>query len=187
MEEEIKKTVEALKKGDSILYPTDTIWGLGCDATNTKAVQKVFKIKKRVEKKSMIVLLDNVKNLWKYVKTVPEIAFDLIANIKKPLTIIYPGAQNLAKNVIAGDNTIAIRITTDEFCRKVIEQFGKPIVSSSANISGEPFPITFNQISESIKKEVDFVVNYHQKRIKQTKASTIIKLEINGEFTVIRE
>jgi L-threonylcarbamoyladenylate synthase len=186
MEEEIKKAVEALKQGKVILYPTDTIWGIGCDATNAKAVDKVYKIKHRVETKSMIVLLDDADKLSTYMEKVPDIAWDLLNSIQTPLTIIFPKAKNIAKRIIAADHTIAIRITRDEFCKKVIAAFGKPIVSSSANISGQNAPIMFSMISDEVKKEVDFIVNLEKKGMREAKPSTIIKLQINGEFEVIR-
>ncbi len=187
MEEEIKLAVKFLKAGKTILYPTDTIWGIGCDATSQKAVNKVFKIKKRFESKSMIILLDDAAKLDHYMKLVPEIAYDLIRNIDTPLTIIYPGAKNLAKNVIASDQTIAIRIVRDEFCRRMIKEFGKPVVSTSANISGEPAPITFQKISEEVLKSVDYTVKLDQDVIHTTKPSTIILLKENGEFELIRK
>ncbi|MCF8229001.1 MAG: threonylcarbamoyl-AMP synthase [Bacteroidales bacterium] len=187
MEEEVKKTVEYLRNGKVILYPTDTIWGIGCDATNPRIVQKVYKIKRRQESKSMIILLDETAKLNQYVKDVPDIALDLINSIETPLTVIFSNAKNLARNVLAADKTVAIRISRDEFCRKIIREFGKPIVSTSANISGDPNPILFNQISEKIKNEVDYIVNLHRTRINETKPSTIIKLKPNGSYDVIRQ
>ncbi len=187
MEEEILNTVKALKAGKTILYPTDTIWGIGCDATGSRAVQKIYKLKERVESKSLIVLLDSAEKLPDYVEKVPEIAWDLINSIDTPLTIIYPNAKNLAKNVIAKDKTIAIRITKDEFCRRVIEMFKKPVVSSSANISGDPTPLMFNKISSRIIDDVDYIVKLYHNRIKDVKPSTIIKLDVNGEFEIIRK
>src|SRR5271157_3173642 len=133
---EIKKCVEVLKKDGTILYPTDTIWGIGCDATSQKAVEKIYHLKKRVESKSLIILLADMKEISNYVETIPEIARDLMKNVDRPLTIIYPNAKNLAKNVIAEDNSIAIRIVKNEFCKNLIRTFGKPIISSSANYSG---------------------------------------------------
>ena len=187
MEEEILNTVKALKAGKTILYPTDTIWGIGCDATSSRAVQKIYKLKERVESKSLIVLLDSAEKLPYYVEKVPKIAWDLIDSIDTPLTIIYPNAKNLAKNVIAKDKTIAIRITKDEFCRRVIEMFKKPVVSSSANISGDPTPLMFNKISSRIIDGVDYIVKLYHNKIKEVKASTIIKLDVNGEFEIIRK
>ncbi len=183
---EIFETVKVLKAGGTILYPTDTIWGIGCDATNARAVQKIYKIKKRIENKSLIVLLDKSEKLKKYVKNVPEIVYDLIIMMDKPLTIIYPGAKNLAKNVIARDKTIAIRIVKDKFCQKLISLFDKPIVSSSANISGDTMPLTFNNISDEIINNVDYVVKIYHHRIKEIKPSTIIKLDEKGGYTIIR-
>jgi L-threonylcarbamoyladenylate synthase len=187
LKEEIKNTLAFLEKGKIILYPTDTIWGIGCDATDQQAVDRIYRLKKRVETKSMIILLDDAAKLPLYVKEVPDIAMDLVNSVETPLTVIYRGAQGLAKNVIASDGTIAIRVTRDKFCRKLIQQFGKPIVSTSANISGTIDPITFNQIPMVIKNGVDYAVNHHRDRIVKARASRIIKIEPNGEFTIIRK
>ncbi len=187
MEEEIKKSVKALKSGKIILYPTDTVWGIGCNATSSKAVAKIYKLKKRIENKSMIILIDDAAKLRNYMKMVPPIAIDLIESIDTPLTIIYPEARNLAKNVVAEDNSIGIRITGNEFCKRLVAAFGKPIVSTSANLTGDPPPIIFNQISEEIKNGVDHIVELYHKKISESKPSTIIKLEVDGEFRVIRD
>lgn len=187
MKEEIKKTLSYLESGKIILYPTDTIWGIGCDATNYQAVERIYRLKQRVESKSMIILLDDAASLPQYIKEVPEITMDLVSSIDSPLTVIYQGAQGLAKNAIAADGSIAIRITRDEFCVKLIKEFGKPIISTSANVSGTIDPVTFSQIPEVIKSGVDYAVNHHRDRIVKAKASRIIKLENNGEFTVIRK
>jgi len=187
VKEEIKKTLEFLEAGKMILYPTDTIWGIGCDATNYTSVEKIFRLKQRVESKSMIVLLDDAKKLPQYVKEMPEITMDLVNSVDSPLTVIYRGAQGLAKNVIASDGTVGIRVTMDEFCRELIRQFGKPIVSTSANVSGTIDPIVYSQIPEVIRNGVDYAVNHHRDRIVKAKASRIIKLESNGEFTIIRK
>ena len=187
LKEEIKKSLAYLKEGKVILYPTDTIWGIGCDATNQKAVDRIFRLKLRAESKSMIVLLDDASRLPEYVEDVPEIAFDLVKSVDRPLTVIYSKARGLAKNVIAADGSIGIRIARDEFCAELIRQFGKPIVSTSANVSGAPDPITFSQIPNVIKNGVDYIVDYSRDRIVKAKASRIIKLEPNGEFTVIRK
>ena len=186
MNNEIKKCVEVLEKGGIILYPTDTIWGIGCDATSEKAVEKIYHLKKRVESKSLIILLADMKEISKYMKTFPDIARDLMKNVERPLTIIYPNAQNLAKNVTAKDNSIAIRIVKNEFCKKMIRAFGKPIVSSSANISDEPAPMVFKCISKEILDHVDYVVPLYQDVLQEVKPSRIIKLKENGEFHVIR-
>jgi L-threonylcarbamoyladenylate synthase len=186
MEKEIQNCLEVLRRGGTILYPSDTIWGIGCDATNHRAVEKIYKLKKRMESKSLIILLDEPDKLKLYVKTVPEISWDLIKNVGRPVTIIYPNARNLAKNVIADDNTIAIRIVRNEFCKALIHEFGKPVVSSSANISGEPAPLIFKKISGEIIRKVDYVVNLYQDDLQEMKPSRIIRLSENGEFQVIR-
>lgn len=187
LEQEINNTLKVLKKGGTILYPTDTIWGIGCDATNYKAVEKIYKIKKRNQEKSLIVLIDEQEKLNDYVENVPEILYDLIDSIDTPLTVIYPNAKNLSNNVIAKDNTIGIRITKDFFCKKLIKLFGKPIISTSANFSGKESPIYFNKISKDIINQVDYVVDLYHDKIKEIKSSTIIKLNENGEFYVIRK
>ncbi len=185
--EEIQNALVYLTKGKMILYPTDTIWGIGCDATNYNAVERIYKLKQRVETKSMIVLLDDAAKLSDYVKEIPGIAVDLVNNIEKPLTVIYEGAKGLAKNVVAADGSIAIRVTKDEFCRELIRQFGKPIVSTSANISGTTDPVAFSQIPSVIREGVDYVVDHNRDRIVKARASRIIRLFPGGEFTVIRK
>ncbi len=187
MREEIIKTYEVLKQGGIIVYPTDTVWGIGCDATNSKAVSRIYKIKKRAETKSMIILLDQMEKLIQYVREVPDFAWDIITNWPNPITIIYPGAKNIAKNLIAPDGSIGIRIVKDEFCQKVISMLNKPIVSTSANISGEGAPLTYRDIPESILKSCDYIVNLNQQKIIQAKPSTIIKFNEKGEFFVIRD
>lgn len=186
MEEEIKKVISVLKSAGIILYPTDTVWGLGCDATNAKAVNKVYKLKKREESKTLITLLDTFEKLPNYVSEIPDTIYDFLKSVNSPVTIIYSGAKNLAKNVITKDKTAAIRIVRDEFCIRMIQEFGKPIVSTSANISGEEAPLFFNMISPEIIKGVDYVVNLYHDRINQVKPSTILKLLPDGEFKIIR-
>ncbi|MFO8053748.1 MAG: L-threonylcarbamoyladenylate synthase [Bacteroidales bacterium] len=186
MEEEIQKAKKVLKEGGIIVYPTDTIWGIGCDATNLKAVNRIYKLKQRSKQKTMIVLLSDRAQIPDYVKDVPEIVWDLLDNYQKPLTIIYNHARNLAKNLITENNTIAIRVTNDEFSRRLIEEFGKPIVSTSANFSGDNSPLTFNMISPSILKNVDYVVELYHKSMNEVKASTIIKLQKSGDFAIVR-
>lgn len=186
MKEEILNSLKVLRNGGVLLYPTDTIWGIGCDATNKKAVEKIYLIKKRPESKSLIILLDDVEKLKHYVTHVPDIAWDLIRNVERPLTIIYPKAKNLPENVLAEDHSIAIRIVKNEFCKQMIQSFGKPIVSSSANISGEPAPLVFNNIPQEIIEQVDYVVNLNQELLQEVKPSRIIKLNEKGEFEVIR-
>ncbi len=186
LEEDITKSVELLKKGKIILYPTDTIWGIGCDATNSKAIQRIYKLKGRNENKGMIVLVDCVDKLKDYLEKVPPIAYDLISNSESPLTIVYPEAKNLAKNIIAEDGTIAIRVVHGKYSGETIKQFGKPIVSTSANFSDQPTATTFDQIEEGIKDGVDYVVSAFRSTVHSTKASTIIKVEADGSFSVIR-
>ncbi|MBN1651718.1 MAG: threonylcarbamoyl-AMP synthase [Bacteroidales bacterium] len=187
MEEELKNALKVLLKGGTILYPTDTIWGIGCDATNAKAVNKIFTIKNRAETKSMIILLADFDQLQHYVKEIPPIAKDLIQSIDKPLTIIYNGAKNLAPNLIAKDGTIAIRIVKHDFCRSLIQLLGKPIVSTSANFSGQESPHFFAHIQSGVKAKVNYIVNLEQADKQVKMASTIIKLEKSGKYTIIRE
>ncbi|MGQ0827573.1 MAG: L-threonylcarbamoyladenylate synthase [Bacteroidota bacterium] len=187
MEEEIKNALAVLHKGGTILYPTDTVWGLGCDARNKDAVSKLFKIKQRAEYKSMVVLVCDEKMVNRYVKEVPAIAWDLIETAEEPITIIYPDARMLAQNIIAADGSVGIRIVKDDFCRNLIHKFGKPIVSTSANISGETAPGSFNDIKLDILNKADYIVNYRQKEINNTKPSTIIKVAMNGEIKIIRK
>jgi L-threonylcarbamoyladenylate synthase len=187
MHEEIIKALEVLRSGGIILYPTDTVWGLGCDATDENAVKRIFEIKKRADAKAMLVLIDNPGKLQSYVDEVPDIAWDLIEMAEKPLTIIYPQARNLASNLVAEDKSIGIRITKEEFSRKLCAQFRKPIVSTSANVSGEPTPSNFSQISNEIKAAVDYVVDFRQNDVSQPKPSSIIKLGKGNLFKLIRE
>jgi L-threonylcarbamoyladenylate synthase len=186
MEQEIRNCLAVLKKGGTILYPTDTIWGIGCDATSYKAVEKIYKVKRRLETKSLIILIDDPDRISEYVKEIPAITWDLVENVDRPVTIIYPNARNLPKNVIGEDNSVAIRVVKNEFCRRLISEFGRPIVSSSANISGEPAPLVFRCVSEDIKKSVDYVVDLYQDLLQEVKPSRIIKLKENGEFNIIR-
>lgn len=185
-EEEIMQSLAALKNGGTILYPTDTVWGIGCDATNSKAVEKVYALKQRAESKSLIILLDSFDKINYYVEKVPDVAFDLVSNMETPLTIIYSGAKNLAPNVIASDGTIAIRVVNEEFCRQLIARFGKPIVSSSANIAEGSTPLMFSNINPEIVRNVDYVVNIKHDIFNRAKPSTIIRLLENGEFTIVR-
>ncbi|MEZ5196160.1 MAG: L-threonylcarbamoyladenylate synthase [Bacteroidales bacterium] len=187
MEEDIRKAVEVLKSGGTILYPTDTLWGVGCDATNSRAVQKVIKIKNRPGDSSFIILIEKEGRLSEYVENIPEILWDLIKTFDTPTTVIYPKGRNLAKNVMAKDGSIAIRIVKDEFCRKLIARLDKPIVSSSANFSGEASPLMFKDISEAFQKRVNYIVQSNRNKLNKVKASTIIKLQADGEFKIIRQ
>lgn len=187
MEEEIKAALEVLKKGGTLLYPTDTVWGIGCDARNKEAVHKLFKIKERAEYKSMVVLVCDEKMLNRYVKEVPEIAWELIEAADSPLTIIYPDGRMLAESLIAADGSVGIRIVKDDFCRDLIHRFGKPLVSTSANVSGEPSPTSFSDIKLDILNKVDHIVNLRQHEVSDTKPSTIIKVSMNGEIKILRK
>jgi len=187
MRDEINKALEVLQQGGLILYPTDTIWGIGCDATNEEAVSRIFKLKGRDESKSLIMLLDSESKLPSYVRHVPDIAYDLIAYTEKPLTIIYSGAKNLATNAIAADGSVGIRIVKHRFCQQLIQRFRKPIVSTSANISGHPSPNTFDDIVDEIIEGVDYVVTFEQDKQSVQNPSTIMKLEEDGRFTFIRK
>ena len=187
MQDDIRKAIEVLKAGGIILYPTDTIWGIGCDATNEEAVKKVYDLKQREESKSMLILLDNPAKLQAYVQDVPDIAWDLIDLTETPLTIIFDGAKNLAPNLIGDDGTIGIRITEEPFSTNLCRQFHKPIVSTSANISGDKPPKNFSNISPEIKNNVDYVVKYRQKENKAVKPSSILKLGRNGTIKIIRK
>lgn len=187
MNEEIKKAIEVLQSGGVILYPTDTIWGIGCDATNEKAVEKVYQIKKRAETKSMLVLIDSAAKLNGYVEEIPDMAWDLIELTTKPLTIIYPNSKNLAKNLVGEDKSVGMRITNEEFSRKLCQRFRKPIVSTSANVSGQKSPTFFSDISNEIKEAVDYIVDYRREDNTENKPSSIIKLGKGNVIEIIRE
>lgn len=186
MTEDIKKACEVMAAGGIILYPTDTIWGIGCDATNEKAVQRVYELKRRTDNKAMLVLMDSEAKLDRYVSDVPDIAWDLISVSDKPLTIIYSSAKNLATNLLGADGRVGIRITNEEFSKKLCERFRKPLVSTSANVSGEPSPANFSEVSEVIKEGVDYIVSYHQDDMSKAAPSGIIKLGAGGLVQVIR-
>jgi L-threonylcarbamoyladenylate synthase len=187
MIEDIKAALEVLQKGGVILYPTDTIWGLGCDAANEEAVRRIYAIKNREDSKSMLVLMENAALLERYVDEVPEIAYDLIELSDKPLTIIYDGARNMAKDLIAEDGSIGIRITAEKFSSELIRRFKRPIVSTSANISGKPSPACFDEIDSEIIDAVDYVVKYRQDDAQKAIPSGIMKLGRGGEIKIIRE
>ena len=187
MKEDIRKACEVMQKGGVILYPTDTIWGIGCDATNEDAVKRVYDIKKRADSKAMLVLVDNAVKVDFYVNEPPEVAFDLIEYATKPMTIIYDDARNLAPNLLAEDGSVGIRVTAEEFSRQLCFRFRKAIVSTSANVSGEPSPATFGEISEEIKQAVDYIVQSRQQEKNAPKPSSIIKLGKGGQVKIIRE
>ena len=187
MHDDIKNALEVLKSGGVILYPTDTIWGIGCDATNVEAVQRIYQIKKREDSKSMLVLMENPALLDRYVDEVPEVAWDLVEISTTPLTVIYPGAKNLAKNLIAEDGSIGIRFTKETFTSQLLQRFRRPLVSTSANISGDKSPAFFDEISEEIKNAVDYIVQYRQDDHVSAKPSSIIKLGPGGQIDIIRK
>lgn len=186
-EEDIKNALKILREGGVILYPTDTVWGLGCDATNNDAVEKIFRIKSRSDSKSLIILAESAGMVERYVTDIPEIALELIDVSDTPITIVYPGAKNLATLVSADDGSVGIRVCQDEFCNELIRRFRKPIVSTSANISGEPAPSHFGEISEKIIQAVDYTVEYKQDDRQKYHPSPVIKIEQNGVFKIIRK
>ena len=185
--DEAKKCVEIMRKGGVVLYPTDTVWGIGCDATNPEAVKRVYEIKKRQDSKALLLLVDSADRLARYVGDVPAVAWDLIDLTTKPLTIIYDGARNLAPNLIAEDGSVGIRVTSELFSKELCYRFQKAVVSTSANVSGEPTPNNFSEISQEIIDAVDYVVNFRQQEKGCGKSSSIIKLKENGTVTIIRE
>ncbi len=187
MNEDIKRAIEVMRQGGVILYPTDTIWGIGCDATNEEAVKRVYEIKKRSDSKAMLVLVDSEAKVESYVKDVPLVAWDLMELSTKPLTVIFDGARNLAPNLLAEDGSVGIRITKEEFSRQLCMRFKKAVVSTSANISGQPSPANFSEISDEVKQAVDYIVQYRQNEKSRPKPSGIIKLGSDCSVKVIRE
>lgn len=193
IDEEISEALQVLKDGGIILYPTDTIWGIGCDATNKEAVEKVFQLKKRSDSKSLVTLASDMDMVCRYVKEVPEMAVQLAEITDKPLTIIYPEAittpvgRGIAENVAAEDGSIAIRIPMNDFCLQLIKKFHRPIVSTSANISGEPSPASYEEINGEIISAVDWCADPIYEEGSTQKASSIIKVGISGEVKIIRE
>jgi L-threonylcarbamoyladenylate synthase len=186
IDSEVQKASEFVLSGGIILYPTDTIWGIGCDATNQEAVHKIYDIKQRDDSKSMLVLVSGVLMLEEYLSQIPVQALDLIGKAKKPTTIIYPNAQKLAPNLLAKDGSVGIRITSDPFCQKLIEITGKPIVSTSANRSGLQSPSVFRDINIQIRQQVDYIVDWRQDETRPSEPSAIIKLDASGESTILR-
>lgn len=186
MQPEINNTLKTLKEGGLILYPTDTVWGIGCDASNPEAVKKIYQLKQREDSKALICLVADDRMLKKYVKKIPEVAFNIFDVADNPITIIYDEAQNLAENLIADDKSIAIRIPNDDFCFQLLRRFNGAIVSTSANISGQPTPKSFKEIAPEVLKGVDYVVNLHREKI-CNKPSSIIKLGNDGKVQVIRK
>lgn len=187
LREEVAKALKVIQDGGIILYPTDTIWGIGCDASNTEAVKKIYQLKQREESKSMIILLDNDNKLLSYVREVPDIAYDLIEFAENPLTLILSGAKNISPALINVDGSIGIRVVKHEFCQQLIQRLRKPLVSTSANISGKPSPKNFSAIADEIINGVDYVVDLEQHDMQEKKQSTIMKLEPDGRFNFIRK
>ncbi len=187
MQEEIEKSLGILSAGGSILYPTDTIWGIGCDATRPAAVSRLYEIKERQDSRVMLILVDSKSMLEKYVEEVPDMALEILALSPQALTIIYPGARGLAANLIQKDGSVGIRITGDPFCSGLIRAFRKPIVSSSANRSGHPAPAFYNQIDASIISSVDYAVDWRRDDRHKRKPSGILKVGLKGEIEVIRK
>lgn len=186
-EEDIRKAVETMRKGGVILYPTDTVWGIGCDATNAEAVAKVYKIKKRDDSKALICLVDSDARLQRYVRNVPEVAWQLLDCADKPTTVILDGAVNLAPNLIADDGSIALRITSEPFSKELCYRFQKAVVSTSANISGEPTAQNYRDITPEIIDAVDYVCWSRRQEHKPHTPSSIIKLGMGGEVEIIRK
>ena len=186
MKEDIQNCLNTLREGGIILYPTDTVWGIGCDASNPQAIQKIYDLKGRTSSKALITLVGSEVMLERTVLNMPEIAWDLIESANRPLTLIYDEVKGIAPNTIAKDGSCGIRLVKDTFCQQLIKRFGKPIISTSANVSGEETPQDFRSISDTILKGVDFVVNYRQNEVISEKSSNIIKLKNNGEIKIIR-
>lgn len=184
---DIENAVKVLRQGGIILYPTDTIWGIGCDATNPQAVEKVYKIKQREDSKALICLVDNDSRIQRYVRDVPDVAWDIMELATKPTTVILDGATGLAPNLYAEDGSVGIRITREEFSKQLCYRFQKPIVSTSANISGEPSARTFKEISQEIIDSVDYVCSFRRGDKTKAQPSSIIKLRKNGEVEIIRQ
>lgn len=183
---EILNAYEVINNGGIILYPTDTVWGIGCDATNEAAVSKIYALKQRSQNNTMIVLLNGEKMMYNVFKNIPDVAWDIIDYSEKPTTLILDQPRNIAPSLIAKDNTLAVRIVKDPFCFKLMERMKKPLVSTSANISGYPTPKTFKEISPEIIKGVDYVVNLHHDKVCKN-PSTIIKLTSDAQVKIIRK
>ena len=186
-EEDIKESLNILRKGGIILYPTDTIWGLGCDPTNESAVNGIFKLKSREENKSLIILADGISMIERYVQDIPDIVYELTEVSDTPLTIIYPGGKNLVTGVCSDDGSIGIRICKDEFCSELISRFRKPIVSTSANFSGKSSPGNFSEIEKNLINKVDYVVKYRQDDRSKKSVSPVIKINKDGSIKIIRK
>lgn len=185
-DQDISRCIEVMRKGGLILYPTDTIWGIGCDATNADAVRRVYELKQRADNKALLVLLDSVEHLDHYVVDVPEMAYNLLDVAVKPLTIIYEGAFNLAHNLLGEGDSVGIRVPREEFSQQLCARFGRPVVSTSANVSGHPTAHNFKEIDPAIVNGVDYVVNYRRNDESEHEASNIIMLRSDGTFKILR-
>jgi len=186
LKDEVSKALKVLQEGGIILYPTDTIWGIGCDATNTEAVEKIYKLKQRNEAKSMIILVDTENKLESYISEVNPLAYELIEYAENPLTLVMPGAKNISPALINADGSVGIRVAKHPFCQQLIQRLRKPLVSTSANISGKPSPQYFGQIAPEIIDGVDYVVDIEQHDMEIKTPSTIMRLAPNGSFEFIR-
>lgn len=186
-EEDIKNAVDTLKRGGVILYPTDTVWGIGCDATNAKAVQRVYDIKRRADSKALIVLLGSRNDLYRYVDEVPDVAMELLDVSVRPTTVIYDRGINMAENVTAADGSVAIRVSSDRYCRELCRGLRRPLVSTSANISGQPAPAIFREITPDIVNAVDYVAEYRRGDNSRALPSIIIKISADSTFKIIRK
>ena len=184
---DIRNAVEVLRKGGVILYPTDTIWGLGCDAQNVDAVRRIYEIKKREDSKALICLVDSANRMQRYFREVPEVAWDLVEYAERPLTLILDGAVNVAPNLLAEDGSLGMRVTKEQFSQQLCYRFQRAIVSTSANLSGEPSPRNFYDIPETITSQVDYIVQFARGRKSDSRPSSIIKLKQDGSVTVIRK
>lgn len=185
MNNEIENALEVLKKGGLLLYPTDTVWGIGCDATNSAAIEKIIKLKHRDDKKTFICLVSDLRMLERYIEEIPDAAYDILKYSERPTTIIYDNPIGVAENLIAEDNSLAIRITKNVFCQKLIQKLRKPLVSTSANIHGASTPQSYAEIDPLILNGVDYIVNLQREK-KSDKPSVIIKLKNDGRVTIIR-
>jgi L-threonylcarbamoyladenylate synthase len=186
MEQLVAQALDVLRRGGLLLYPTDTLWGIGCDATNEQAVEKIFALKQRDESKSLIVIADSMAMVERYVRQVPDMAYSLVEITPQPLTIIYPQAAGLAANAVAADGSVAMRVVRHEFCSALLRRYNKPLVSTSANVSTPPAPATFRDIADVIKQGVDFIVPAAMDRGATGEPSSILRLGLSGEVKVIR-
>lgn len=184
---DITNCIKTLNAGGSILYPTDTVWGIGCDATNEQAVENIFRIKQRSQSTPLIILVDSVAMLERYVDSLPDTAYDLFEYATSPLTLVLDSPRNLARNALNADGSVGIRITNEEFSHTLLSRFRRPIISTSANIHGEPTPHNFLEISKNIISSVEYVVSYRQNDTKKSSPSSIIKINNQGVFTILRK